>query len=59
MSDLSKSKYTTFCQCQKALWLKTYKPEVEVFDDTRQAIKRITVPLTFLRKPTKDGASTK
>lgn len=23
---LSKSKYTTYCQCPKALWLKTYDP---------------------------------
>ncbi|MBR4561013.1 MAG: hypothetical protein IKO23_03730 [Bacteroidales bacterium] len=38
MSGLSKSKYTTFCQCQKALWLKTYNPEVEVVDENRQAI---------------------
>ncbi|MCR5659892.1 MAG: DUF2779 domain-containing protein [Bacteroidales bacterium] len=38
MSGLSKSKYTTFCQCQKALWLKTYKSEVEVIDKNRQAI---------------------
>lgn len=37
MSGLSKSKYTTFCQCQKALWLKTHKPEVEVIEDDRQA----------------------
>lgn len=38
MRGLSKSKYTTFCQCPKVLWLKTYKPDVEVFDDARQAI---------------------
>lgn len=38
MSGLSKSKYTTFCQCQKALWLKIYNPEVEVVDENRQAI---------------------
>jgi len=24
---LSKSKYTTYCQCPKALWLKTYNPD--------------------------------
>lgn len=24
---LSKSKYTTYCQCPKALWLKTYDPD--------------------------------
>lgn len=29
---LSKSKYVTFCTCPKALWLKTYKPELEVKD---------------------------
>lgn len=38
MRGLSKSKYTTFCQCPKALWLKTYKPEAEVIDENRQAI---------------------
>lgn len=38
MRGLSKSKYTTFCQCPKALWLKTYKSEVEVIDENRQAI---------------------
>jgi hypothetical protein len=32
MKTLSKSKYTLSCKCQKALWLKTYKPEVEVID---------------------------
>lgn len=25
MKNLSKSKYTTYCQCPKALWLKTYQ----------------------------------
>ena len=24
---LSKSKYTTYCQCPKALWLRTYDPD--------------------------------
>ena len=24
---LSKSRYTTFCQCPKNLWLKMYKPD--------------------------------
>ena len=37
MSGLSKSKYTTFCQCPKALWLKTYNPEVEKIEEDRQA----------------------
>ncbi len=27
MRGLSKSRYTLFCQCEKALWLKVYKPE--------------------------------
>ena len=36
MRGLSKSKYTTFCQCSKALWLKNYMPEVEVIEDDRQ-----------------------
>ena len=27
MKGLSKSRYTLFCQCEKALWLKAYKPE--------------------------------
>lgn len=30
---LSKSKYTLFCQCPKALWLRTYKPEVVTVDE--------------------------
>ncbi|MCQ2369823.1 MAG: DUF2779 domain-containing protein [Paludibacteraceae bacterium] len=29
---LSKSKYTKFCQCPKALWLKSYKPDEEIID---------------------------
>ena len=37
MKGLSKSKYTTFCQCPKALWLKVYNSEVEVVEDDRQA----------------------
>ena len=24
MKGLSKSKYTLFCQCEKALWMRTY-----------------------------------
>ncbi len=32
MRGLSKSRYTTFCQCEKALWLKVYKPEEEVLE---------------------------
>lgn len=28
MKRLSKSRYTTFCQCPKALWLKVNKPEL-------------------------------
>ena len=37
MRGLSKSKYTTFCQCPKALWLKYFMPDVEVIEDNRQA----------------------
>jgi len=33
MTRLSKSRYTLFRQCAKALWLKTYKPELAVIDD--------------------------
>lgn len=32
MAALSKSRYTLSCQCQKALWLNTYKPEEAVVD---------------------------
>jgi len=32
MKGLSKSRYTTFCQCEKALWLKVYKPQEETED---------------------------
>ena len=34
---LSKSKYTSFSQCPKALWLKTYKPEEEIVDESTMA----------------------
>lgn len=34
---LSKSKYTTFRQCQKALWLKSNKPESAEIDPSVQA----------------------
>ena len=37
MKGLSKSKYTLFCQCPKALWLRTYKPEVETIDPSVEA----------------------
>ncbi|MBR5734229.1 MAG: hypothetical protein IKX79_01640, partial [Desulfovibrionaceae bacterium] len=30
--NLSKSRYTLFCQCPKALWLKVHKPETAVLD---------------------------
>ncbi len=33
---ISKSRYTLFRQCPKALWLKTYKPELCVISDTLQ-----------------------
>ena len=36
MPTLSKSKYTTACQCLKALWLRTYKKEVETIDASQQ-----------------------
>ena len=36
MPTLSKSKYTTACQCLKALWLRTYKKEVETIDVSLQ-----------------------
>mgnify|MGYP001623488732 CR=1 FL=1 len=32
--NLSKSKYTRFCQCPKMLWLDTYHPELAVQDET-------------------------
>lgn len=37
MSNLSKSKYTTYCQCPKALWLKVFKPEEQVVDASTEA----------------------
>ena len=37
MRGLSKSRYTRFCQCEKALWLKVYKPQEEVFEPERIA----------------------
>lgn len=38
MTDISKSKYVTFCQCPKALWLKVNHPELEQIDDQTQRI---------------------
>ena len=35
--SLSKSRYTLFRQCAKALWLKTYKPDEAVVDASTQA----------------------
>ena len=37
MPGLSKSKYTKFCQCDKALWLKVNKPELEKVDEATEA----------------------
>ena len=37
MKGLSKSRYTTFCQCSKALWLKVFKPELYEVDAALQA----------------------
>ena len=37
MKGLSKSRYTSFCQCPKALWLRIYKPEVAEEDESLQA----------------------
>ena len=37
MNGLSKSRYTSFCQCPKNLWLKVYKPEEAPVDESLQA----------------------
>lgn len=37
MKGLSKSKYTLFCQCPKALWLRTYKPDEAIVDPSVEA----------------------
>ena len=37
MKGLSKSRYTLYCQCPKALWMKVYKHEVDEVDDSLQA----------------------
>ena len=37
MTGLSKSKYTLFCQCPKALWLRMYKPEEETINPSVEA----------------------
>ena len=34
---LSKSKYTLFCQCPKALWLRAYKPDKATVDPSLEA----------------------
>ena len=37
MPGLSKSRYTTFCQCNKALWLRVYHPELQPDNPNLQA----------------------
>ena len=37
MKRLSKSRYTLFSQCPKAVWLRTYKPEMAEVDEAQQA----------------------
>ena len=37
MIRLSKSRYTLFCQCPKALWLRIYKPDVAIIDASTEA----------------------
>lgn len=37
MKRLSKSRYTTYCQCPKALWLKVYKPDEAIVDAGAEA----------------------
>ena len=37
MKELSKSRYTAFCQCPKNLWLKVYKPNEATIDAGLQA----------------------
>ena len=37
MKRLSKSRYTTYCQCPKALWLKVYKPDEATVDASVEA----------------------
>ena len=37
MKRLSKSRYTLFSQCPKAVWLRTYKPEMAEVDEALQA----------------------
>ena len=37
MKRLSKSRYTLFSQCPKALWLRVYKPKEETKDEALQA----------------------
>ena len=37
MKGLSKSRYTLFCQCPKALWLRTYKPDEATIDASVEA----------------------
>ena len=34
---LSKSRYTLYCQCPKALWLRIYKPDVAIIDASTEA----------------------
>jgi len=37
MKGLSKSRYTTFCQCPKALWLRIFKPDAATPDPSVEA----------------------
>ena len=43
---LSKSRYTTFCQCPKNLWLKMYKPRLLVHGTRRTKAGR-EAPLRY------------
>lgn len=51
--NLSKSKYTRFCQCPKMLWLDTYHPELAVQDEALLRILQISKQYSDSDRPLK------
>lgn len=70
MKELSKSRYTSFCQCPKMLWLKTYifrnlflktrhyKPDLKKATRLVSLRKRFSATLWTLPQNAKTAAST-
>ena len=52
MKGLSKSKYALFCQCEKALWMRTYHPEEATINPSVEARFVIGNEVTFVKPDT-------